>query len=634
MCGIVGAIGKNINEEFIHKSIKSLKHRGPDGDGFWLNEQKSVFLGQTRLAIIDLSDGGRQPMIFTTSNGEKFIIVFNGEIYNYKEIKKELIILGHKFVSDSDTEVVLQSFIQWGKGCVDRFVGMFAFSIYSSQEDKIYICRDRFGVKPLYYYLSENNFIFASELKALYSFSDFKKEINHEALSFYFQLGYIPSPHTIFKNTYKLESASWLEIDSDFNIEKNKYWTSGQYFTGGYLKLTEPEVVEQLEEKLKKSFYYRMVADVDVGIFLSGGIDSSLVTAILQKNSERKIKTFSLGFQDKKFDEAIFAKKIAEKIGTDHYELYVSAKDVSNSIEDYIKLFSEPFGDSSGLPTYLLSKFVKQHVKVVLSGDGGDELFGGYTKYEIVSEVNKMNKIKKDFLKIIFRWLSPDKIAKIYNLLPIKKYSNLREKMAKFSNLIFAENLFDQFRLAGTYWTEKELDNLLTKQGSNNLSQYFKFDDKSFVEDQMQLCDINLYLPDDIMVKTDRSTMAVGLEGREPFLDHNVLEFISKINPNIKNKEYGSKYLLKQILFKYLDKDLFNRPKTGFRPPLKNWLQNELSEKIDYYLSQEKIKKQGFFNHVFVKKMIDDFRSDKKYVNPDKLWFLLVFQMWYENFYE
>ena len=631
MCGIVGTLSnERIEPNFIENSIKSIKHRGPDADGFWLSNGEKVFLGHTRLSIIDLSPTGSQPMEFVDKNGYKYIITFNGEIYNYKKIKEELKGLGYEFRGDSDTEVILKSFVEWGRKCVEKFIGMFAFAIYAESEEKFYLCRDRFGVKPLYYQKTQSDFIFASELKAITRFNNFSKKINKKALATYFQLGFVPAPQTIYEDVYKLESGSWLIVDKNLDIKTEKYWSANNYFNNDYNNLSEKEILTELEKKLITSFQYRMVADVDVGVFLSGGIDSSLLTALLQNNTDKKIKTFSIGFAENDYDEAPYARKIAERLGTDHHEFYISSEQVLKNLDEYINIFDEPFGDSSGLPTFLLSKYTKDFVKVVLSGDGGDELFAGYSKYEALWKLEKMSVLKINFLKLLFKIFKPEELAKLVSLVFKNKYSNLSQKLSKFSQVLTSNNFSTRFKKAGSYWTLDELNNLFVGPVEDNLDKYYSENKANKIE-QMQLWDINLYLQDDILVKTDRTTMAAGLEGREPFLDKDILDFVSKIKPEIKYKDLGNKYLLRKILYKYLDKNLFDRPKTGFVPPIEKWLKQDLVEKLDYCLNLDKIKKQGILNPVYVEKILKDFKSEK-YINPNKIWLLFVFQMWYDNF--
>ncbi|MDD4860419.1 MAG: asparagine synthase (glutamine-hydrolyzing), partial [Dehalococcoidales bacterium] len=482
MCGILGGTSLKIkNEKEISLILESLKHRGPDGSGVFWDKKNRVFLGHQRLSIIDLSDKAKQPMrIITnnptyvktsggrqetiTKNKQECVITFNGEIYNYKEIKKELEEKGYKFKSDSDTEVVLNSYLEWGTKCVERFRGMFAFGIWDESKKKMILIRDRFGVKPLYYYFGGDDFIFASELKAICQFPNFHKEINLEVLPLYFHFGYIPDPYTIFKNVFRLEAGMIMEIPlpfNSFNFKKEKYWSPEHYFNktpinadlyADSCRHNDEKIINDLEKVLKESFQYRMVADVDVGVFLSGGIDSSLVAAILQKNSSKKIKTFTIGFQDEKYNEAPTAREIADYLGTEHQEYYVSTEDLKKAFDNYANIFDEPFGDSSGLPTYLLAKLARQNVKVALSGDGGDELFSGYSKYYAIEKIIKLPIFLRTLMKKIIKIFGPQNITNLYNIsckiLPLPRYSNLREKISKLYNLLDGRDLAEMFDLA------------------------------------------------------------------------------------------------------------------------------------------------------------------------------------------
>ena len=630
MCGIIGSIGKNIDSRFCEQGIEAILHRGPDSQGTWQSPDTRVFFGHTRLSIIDLSSAGSQPMMYKGKDGHEYQIVFNGEVYNYKEIRDELLLKGYTFQSDSDTEVILLAFVTWGKSCVSKFRGMFSFAIYDLWEKKLFLCRDRFGVKPLYYYHKDTTFLFSSELKALYTHSSFEKKINETAVSLYFQLGYIPAPHTIFQHTYKMRPGTWMEVDTNAQIQEETYWRAVDTQTDTYHQLSEEETLIQLEEKLLESFQYRMVADVDVGMFLSGGIDSSLVATLLQKDSIKKIHTFTIGFEEKEYDEAPYAKQIASVLGTDHHELYISSKDVLAELDTLTHIFDEPFGDSSSIPTYILSQFTKQHVKVALSGDGGDELFGGYSKYEALWKLSHMSGISKSVLRGVCKMLSPQQISQLYQLLPTKKYSNVREKISKLAYTLEGIDMRDQYMRAGTYWTPEDLRTVLGMKEIASMSSFFS-PEKGDVREQLSIWDMEVYLPDDILVKADRTTMAVGLEGREPFLDHVLLSFVSGIEPEFRFRQLGTKSLLRQVLGKYIDIGLFDRPKTGFRPPIDTWLRSELSEKLDVYLGASYIKKQGLFDPVLVATFLNTYRLHHS-INPDKVWLLLQFQMWWKTY--
>ncbi|MFH1790297.1 MAG: asparagine synthase (glutamine-hydrolyzing) [bacterium] len=634
MCGIVGGFSNVVGDSLVERMVTSLKHRGPDKQNFIFirsNYDKKIFFGHTRLSIIDLSSAGDQPM-FAEHENKKAHIVFNGEIYNYESIREELIQKGHSFNNKTDTEVVLNSYLEWGVNCVDKFVGMFAFAIWDYNKNKLLLFRDRFGVKPLYYFSDSSSFIFASELKAIYLLPNYRKELNYEALGYYFQYGYIPAPHTIFNNTYKLKPGSRLEVDLDGNHLETLYWSvESELLVEKKDYDNEESLVNEMEAILSKCFKRRMVADVKVGVLLSGGVDSSLVAALIQKGSNKKIKTFSIGFREKEYNEAHYAKRVANLLGTEHSEYYVSANDVKGIINDYVEIFDEPFGDSSALVTYLLAKNVRKDVKVALSGDGGDEMFLGYSKYSAIDKIhNKAGFLRLSFSKIL-QVLNPSIVSSVHGSIskyfPIPQYSNLREKIYKLTNALNANNIDELISTVSSHCTLNEAKKILGKENIVSLTNgNFHYKQK------MQLWDFLYYLPDDILVKSDRTSMAVGLEAREPFLDVAIWKFVNSVPDKIRYKDIGSKYLLKKVLAKYLPTDLVYRPKCGFRPPMYEWMKNEWSPLLRENLDDDFLKKQEIFNVSY----IDDIKkrwNKGSYVNPDKLWLLLSFQLWYKRWF-
>ncbi len=634
MCAIFGIWNKKgkIDSFGLKKSQDLLKHRGPDDEGIFFEKNFNLALAHQRLAILDLTKSGHQPMVF-----KNLVIVYNGEVYNFKEIRRKLQKKGYKFESNSDTEVVLKNYFEWQKKSVLDFRGMFAFAIWDRAKKKLIFCRDRLGVKPLYYYLDNNLFIFASELKAILSYKEIKKEINFEALRYFLEFGYIPAPLTIFKNIYKLEPAHFLEIDKNFKIKKEKYWKIEDCFLKEKLDLEEEETLETVENLLKESFFLRTVADVEVGVFLSGGIDSSLLSAILQKNSSKKIKTFTIGFFEKEYDEAPFAKKVAQILGTDHFEYYVSSNDLKGLLEKFVKIYDEPFGDSASLPMYLLSNFASKKVKVLLSADGGDELFLGYTKYEILNLLQKLPLPLRFFLKKILKNFSPKKAKNLYQILikffGFKEFSHFKERWLKFINLM-DKNQSELIYFSGNYWQEKEIDSLLKEpvSGSSFLEKEFlkiKNLKLPFLE-KIQLWDLKTYLSDDLLTKTDRSTMFASIEAREPYLDHKLIEFLTRIPLKLKFKNNELKYLSKKLLLKYLPKELVSRPKAGFCLPLEKWLKNDWKELLKENLDFFYLKKQGLFNPDYLQKILNDFFQKEKILS-EKIWLLLVFQLWYQR---
>ena len=618
MCGIVGIVDyqKYSSKHLLKTMTDTLHHRGPNDSGYKFIEKDKYQLGfgHRRLSIQDLSLHGHQPMSY-----EHLSIIYNGEVYNFKEIKKELQEFGYSFTSHSDTEVILKAFHKWGIESVDKFRGMFAFSIYDEQNKKIYIFRDRAGVKPLYYYHKDGLFLYASELKAFYEHPKFQKIINKDALSLYLQFGYIQAPHTIFQNTYKLQPSNYLEYDLKSNsFQIKSYWNIVDFYSENKLDISYDDAKNNLEKILIDSFSLRMVSDVPVGTFLSGGIDSSLVTAILQKNSDTPISTFTIGFDDKKYNEAHHAKEIANYLGTKHTEHYCSKQDAMDIISTLPQIYDEPFGDSSAIPTTLVSQIAKEKVTVVLSGDGGDELFNGYTSYGLFNQ--RYQKIQSIPLKGIF------KIALHYIPDPIIKLQQYNEKYylkyLKLKNTLEHNDISNMFKVSNSVFTKYEVEKILS-------GNYFFQKDINYQKfhnlEKMMISDFQGYLADDILVKVDRASMSISLESREPLLDHRVIELASKLPIEYKQ----DKKILKDILSKYLPKELFERKKTGFGIPINDWLRDELKYLVDEYLDNELIEKEAIFDVSYIQDLKSLFFQGK---NDDrKIWTILMFQMWYRE---
>lgn len=636
MCRIVGFIDFNFNnsyslEETITLMRDTLVHGGPDDAGIFVDKDFPVALGHRRLSILDLSPLGHQPMEF-----ENLVITYNGEVYNFKEIKRELEKEGYKFISNSDTEVILKAFHRWGFSAVHKFRGMFALALWDKKDKKLILCRDRIGVKPLYYYYKDGLFMFASEIKAFHKHPKFEKKLNITGLSLYLKYGYIPAPYSIFENVRKLKPGHFLVLDQKGNIEEFPYWKVEDYFLKGkeekdkWLKRSEEELAQELEEILTESFKLRLVSDVPVGMFLSGGIDSSTVCALLSKEGI-KLKTFTIGFYEKEYNEAEYAKKVAEHLGTEHTELYCTSKEAFEIIPKLPEIYDEPFGDSSAIPTYLVSRLARSQVKVSLSADGGDEQFCGYTTYWLISErISKLSKIPfSGLLSMVLEFIHPDTALKLYNAFKpvLPKYTNFRDKYIKLRNVLKAKGVIEQYDLALSYFLEEDLKPLGIEPSEKKDLKDWALVDSLDPLASMMLLDLKTYLPDDILVKVDRATMSVALEGREPFLDHRIVEWTSQLPVEFKYKNGVSKYLLRKVLYKYIPKELVERPKQGFGVPIYEWFKKELRELYMEYLNVERIKKEGLFNHLEVKRLLEDFLSDRG-VNHNKLWLLFVFEIW------
>lgn len=629
MCGIAGFcdFSKKSSNDILKNMTDVLHHRGPDDSGYFWDESEysQIALGHRRLSILDLSAHGHQPMSF-----EYLDIVFNGEVYNFKEIKKELLELGYSFHSDSDTEVILKSYHQWGIKAVDRFNGMFAITIYDKKANKLIFIRDRAGVKPFYYYKKDSLILFSSELKSFHKHPNFQKEINKSSLSLYLQFGYIPEPYSIFENTYKLKAGHYIEIDlKSQKFEEIKYWDVVDFYNKPKLDISQDEALEKTEELLKSSFEYRMVSDVPVGVFLSGGYDSSVVTAILQNQRTEKLNTFTIGFKEKGFDEAPYAKEVAKYLGTNHTEYYCTQKDALEIIPRLCELYDEPFGDSSAIPTTLVSALARKHVTVSLSADGGDEIFAGYSKYTTTMQYfNKFNSVPNSIKSIV--GFGMDNINPKHIPILNKTY-NFATRYEKINAILKAKNSVEAMKYTSEYFTKKERDKLL-KVGFGDLQTNFDINVSNTNDEinQMLAIDYKTYMVDDILTKVDRATMSVSLEGREPLLDYRIIEFVSQLPSNLKYKDGDKKWLLKQITHKYLPKQMMDRPKQGFGVPLTEWFRDELKEYFMIYLDEKRIENEGLFDSKEIIRLRDSYLLGNK-ENVQKLWFLLMFEMWYEK---
>lgn len=627
MCGLVGFIDyhKTSSLNVLKDMTDVLHHRGPNDSGysFFDNENMNIGLGHRRLSILDLSSYGHQPMVY-----QNLEIVYNGEVYNFKEIRKELKKHHYSFESDSDTEVILKAYHKWGIKAVDRFNGMFAISIYDKENEKIILIRDRAGVKPLYWYWENDTLLFASELKSFHEFPSFKKEINTSSLSLYLQHGYILQPHTIFKNTYKLKSGHFLEIDlSSKNIEEKKYWDVFDCYNKPKLSISKEEAVRALDDLLQSSFNYRMVSDVPVGVFLSGGYDSSAVAAIIQSQSKSKLKTFTIGFHEQGFNEAPYAKKVANHLSTEHTEYYCTQKEAADIIPSLAEIYDEPFADASAIPTILVSKIAKNDVTVALSADGGDEAFAGYGKY--VRSMKYLNILQKNhIIKKLLKIGLP--VAIEMNVLGTNRQKQL-ERIVETLKKKDTESILKLMR----YWNENAIDKLLIDKTS---SLHTYFDTENFILgsnddiNKMLAIDYKTYMVDDVLTKVDRATMSVSLEGREPLLDYRIIEFAAQLPSSYKLNLGNTKDILKNVVHKYIPKELMERPKMGFGVPLEHWFKDELKELIDYYLDKNRLLKENIFNTVEVENLKKEyFRNPTGNDTAQSIWKILMFEMWYER---
>lgn len=629
MCGIVGFIDKSKSINTLSDMLKIQSYRGPDDSGVYFHEKSGVHFGHNRLSIQDLSSHGHQPFVSDCGN---YIIVFNGEVYNFKNIKIELEKLGYEFISNSDTEVILYSYKEWGIKCIDKFIGMFAFAILDKVEDKLVLVRDRAGVKPLYYYADEKEFMFSSEIKSFHKHPKFKKEQNLEVLPYFFQFGYIPAPFTIFQNCFKLEAGHYLELKID-NLEFKiiKYWDVTDFYLQEKFTKNEDEIIEDIEKIFDDAIDLRMVSDVPVGVFLSGGYDSSLVASILAKKQGKKINTFTIGFDDEKYNEAKHAKSISEYLGTNHTEYYMKNSDMLDLVEKLPFYYDEPFGDSSALPTMIVSKLARQSVTVALSSDGGDEAFCGYSKYFFLNKFQNIfsNGFKREVLKVGLNLFSTNSVEYINKKLPKNlKQTNIKDKYIKFQRAINSSSLEEMFQNASSYVDKNEIARFL--KVSKNKELFKKWEKIGSLEflNQMMAIDYKLFMNDDVLTKVDRATMSVSLEGREPLLDHRIIEYMARVPLDIKYKNKQGKYLLRQVLYKYIPKEMVDKPKSGFQIPLNEWLKGEIKPLVLKYLDDSELD-ESIFNIEEIMQLKKRFFDGEDIGTT--IWFILMYQMWKEK---
>ena len=631
MCGIAGFVdfNKNSTELNVKAMIAPLNHRGPDGEGTLLleNSEAVIGFGHKRLSIIDLSNNGKQPMSL-----DHLYITFNGEIYNYKEIKIELLELGHQFRGESDTEMILHAYKQWGINAVDKFIGMFAIVLYDDLNKEILILRDRAGVKPLFYYQKNDLFLFSSELKSFQEHPKFEKNLNLDAVAAFMQYGNVPTPHCIFKNCKKVNPGHFIKIDlKSKNKQEIQYWNVYEYYKKPKSKISYQEAKQETKKILLSACNYRMVADVPVGIFLSGGYDSTTVAALLQSESTTKLKTFTIGVPDIGLNEAPYAKDIAHHLGTDHTEVHCTEEEALEMIKDLPFYYDEPFADSSAIPTTLVSKMARKDVTVALSADGGDEIFAGYNRYDFMvrygKKLNKIPSFLRNSLVGVMNNVSSESLPILKNKYNFhNRYEKLKTVLKDPSKKEIMLSLSQQFtnkqmsKIMKNNFSELETmyqSNELLKESNSSLSY-------------MMAIDFQTYLLDDILQKVDRATMTHSLEGREPFLDHRILEFAAQLPDNFKYNNGIKKRILKDITHQYIPQKLLDRPKMGFAIPIASWLNNQLKDYVEESINEDRIVKQGIFNWSYICQLKTSFYSGRKEYDT-KLWYFLTFQMWYSK---
>lgn len=609
-------------------------HRGPDDTGLWLDKTFGICLAHRRLSILDLSREGHQPML---SADGRFVMVFNGEIYNYTELRRELPEMAWR--GHSDTEVMLAAISHWGLlKAVQRFVGMFAFALWDRREKQLYLVRDRAGEKPLYYGWVGSIFMFGSEIKALCAHPGWKAEIDRDALALYLQFNYIPAPFTIYRGIRKLEAGCIARIDpaqKGSQIEIQRYWSLQEVVSRPRRDISSALAIEQGEGILSQSIRDQMVADVSIGAFLSGGIDSSLVVALMQKQSARPVRTFTIGFHERAYNEADHAALVARHLGTEHTEFYVTPQDALDVIPLLPALYDEPFADSSQIPTYLLAQLTRQHVTVSLSGDGGDEFFGGYNRYFWGDNIwNRVKRVPLPVRKVsaqMLRVLSPESWDRVFSFmgpaLPKRlRYSALGDKLHKLANLLGARQASEVFLDLISLWDGKAVV-LGTQPSLTESRNPFLCQSGLDFTEYMMCMDALTYLPDDIMVKVDRATMGVGLESRTPFLDHRVMEFAWSLPLDLKICHGQGKWLLRQILYKHVPRELIERPKMGFGIPIDSWLRGPLRDWAEALLDESRLRREGYFVPGPIRQKWEEHLSGKRNWQYH-LWGVLMFQAW------
>jgi len=621
MCGINGILNRSADVS-VSSNIRLMNdqiiHRGPDDEGYELFE-KRIAMGMRRLSIIDLAHG-HQPLY---NDKQDIAIVFNGELYNFRELRAELELLGHSFNTSSDTEVILRMYEQWGTEMFSRLNGMFAFSILDKRKGEVLIARDRFGEKPLYYLSNENRFAWASELKSLIALDPSLKKISLNSLSLYLTLTYIPAPYTIYEDVLKLEPGHYLKINTtDLTLTKVKYWHTDidpKVVADDY-----PAAKKELRTLLFDSVEKRMIADVPLGVFLSGGVDSSIIATVMSAVSGKKINTFSVGYTNKRYDESERAQLAAAHIGSEHHSAILNYGDILDELDRIVLNYDEPYADSSALPTWFVSQHAAQHVKVALTGDGGDEVFGGYNKYLLHTYGKAYNDLTPSFIKNALVKLSKSSLWKSSDT---RSISSKLKKMIEATGKDTAANHLNAVSLG---FKAPDLELLLTHYISSDLSQYLP--DHTKYTDPLKLArdiDLNLSLEGDLLVKVDRASMLCSLECRAPFLDHRLIEFTNRIPDKFLIKGNNKKRILKDTFEDLLPAGFFNSPKSGFEIPVSHWFRNELKTDLLNTLSEENCSKHSLFKYSYISTLINEHiygDIDHSY----KLWSLYCFQKWYK----
>jgi asparagine synthase (glutamine-hydrolysing) len=649
MCGIAGwmdgsgSCPRHTLRDVAERMTATLRHRGPDDGGVWTDPAAGVALGHRRLSIVDLSPSGAQPMV---SPCARYVIVFNGEIYNFQQVRAELISRGRRFRGSSDTEVILAAVSEWGVvDSLQRFNGMFAFALWDSVDRVLHLARDRAGEKPLYYGWIGRSFVFASELKALRAHPDFRGSVDRAALSLYVQRACVPAPHSIYEGIYKLPPACHMVVPSGADagsLSPVPYWSAREAAEAG---VAAPfagdsfEAIEELGSLLRDAVRLRMIADVPLGAFLSGGVDSSTIVAMMQVEDSRPVKTFTIGFRESLYDEAGSARRVARHLGTEHTELYLGPQQTLGVISRLPSLYDEPFADSSQIPTFLISELARRHVTVSLTGDAGDELFGGYNLYRagrliwttfgwMPSALRRaigvgLRSVPAPLLDLSFAWLSPLQAQ-------LGRSSSIGDKLHKLAPVLIGAEPELMRRVLVANWRD---DQALVLDTATAAAPFADQERSAAVGDfvqHMMFADLVSYLPDDILVKVDRASMGVSLETRVPFLDHRLIEFAWRLPHRLKLRGGSTKWILRQLLYRYVPRALVDRPKSGFAVPLSLWLRGPLREFGEDLLNESRLRQEGWFDAGLVRSLWNEHISGRRnWEQP--LWSVLMFEAWLQE---
>lgn len=649
MCGLAGFFTHNFpacGELTVRRMGGALVHRGPDDSGLWLDKHAGIALAHRRLSILDLSPAGHQPMISATG---RYVIAFNGEIYNHQIIRDELeqARVAPPWRGHSDTETLLASFEAWGiEGTLKRIVGMFAIALWDRAELALYLARDRMGEKPLYYGWMAGNLLFGSELKALRAHPDWNAEIDRNALALYMRHNYVPAPYTIYQAIYKLAPGAVIRFDAHMPRGTlpvpRQYW-SALAVVGGAVREgfagDDAEAALEIERLLSASIRQQMIADVPLGAFLSGGIDSSTIVALMQANSSRAVKTFTIGFSEASYNEAEYAQAVAERLGTEHTELYVTPEEAIAVIPRLPRLYDEPFSDSSQIPTFLVSQLAREHVTVALSGDAGDELFGGYNRYFLATDLWKVLRVLPWRIRRLMAGVirnapttSWDNLSGIASLLlpkPSRK-NNAGDRLHKLAEILSVSTFEQLYHGLVSHWKDATSVVLDSEEPPTVLTDRSQWADVPDIVQRMMFLDTVTYLPDDILVKVDRAAMGVGLETRIPLLDHRLFEFAWRLPQTMKVRDGQGKCILRKILYKYVPKELIERPKMGFGVPIGSWLRGPLKEWAEGLLDEGRLRREGFFNPKPIRQKWSEHLSGRRNWQYH-LWDVLMFQAWMES---